>query len=632
MKKSSLYIGLICAVIIGLIYLAGAFELFEYEALDFLFKARGESNISPDIVIIEIDDKSLEEFGRWPWTRGYHAALLDIIEDYHPRAVAFDIIFSEPQLEEPQEDELLAHQSKKIENIFYAAYFTLSEDGATNKEYLRAVKATLPLPGLIENSKGFGFVNILVEPDGKVRRIPLFLEYEGKRYASLDILAAAAYLWKDATGLNIPTETGGTMWINYAADFPKFRRISFSDVASSFNCIQKGETPKIDLNIFRDKLVLIGLTATGAEDFWPTSVSPLYPGIGIRAASINTILQRNFLHRIGRFANFIILLLLGISLGVTVPKRSPFQGFLFFAILVAGLILLAVTLFNLFNLWIVLATPLILISVSYLSITLNQFVTVRIEKGLIEQELKIASRIQESILPQSLPQIGGIEVAVKCVPAKQVGGDFYDFIKFLYDVAKLKAGKLGIVIGDVSGKGVPAALFMAKAMADFRGLSHNFEEPSDALTAINDRLTQEGVPGMFVTLQYIIYEPKERVIKYSNAGHNPLIWIRNNGEAALLTQDAGSPIGIIAGSEFKTGRLSVSAGDIFIMYTDGISEARDIYQKEFGEKRILETAKTNRGLSPQALTEHLIAEVVKFSKDMPQHDDMTLIVLKIGKF
>lgn len=625
-KKSGLYIGAACALAIGLIYLLGFFELAEYQALDFLFKARGEGKVNPNIIVVEIDDRSLEEFGRWPWTRGYHAALLDIIEDYDPKVVVFDILFSEPQVEHPEEDKLLAYQSKKIENIFYAAFFDLKEDRLMR---LRPVRVTLPLPELIESSKGVGFVNILVEPDGKVRKMPILLEHEGKTYASLDALAAAYYLGKGVTELDISTDRDGMMWLNYACRFQKFERISFSDIAYSFDQIQKGEEPKIDLNVLKDKLILIGITATGAEDFWSTSVSPLYPGIGIRAAAVNTILQRDFLRRIGRFANFIVLLLLGISLGVVVPKRNPFQGLLYFAILAGGLILLAIAIFDLFNLWMALATPLILISAAYLAITLNQFIIARFEKGLIEQELKIASRIQESILPQHLPQIAGIEIGVKCVPAKQVGGDFYDFIKFLYDVVRLKEDKLGIVIGDVSGKGVPAALFMAKVMADFRGLSHDCNEPSEAMTAINDRLTEEGVSGMFVTLQYLIYEPKERAIKYSNAGHNPLVWIKNNGEAILLTQDVGSPIGIIPDSEFKTDGFPVSPGDIFIMYTDGISEARDINQKEFGENRILEIAKAERGLSAQELAEKLIAEVVKFSKNMPQHDDMTIIALKI---
>ncbi len=625
-KSGGLYIGAACALAIGLIYLLGFFELAEYQALDFLFRARGEGKVNPNIILVEIDDRSLEEFGRWPWTRGYHAALLDIIEDYDPKVVAFDILFSEPQAEHPEEDKLLAYQSKKIRNIFYAAFFDLKEDRSMR---LRPVKVTLPLPELMESSKGVGFVNILVEPDGKVRKMPILLEHEGKTYASLDALAAAAYLGKDVPELNIPTDRDGMMWLNYACRFQKFKRISFSDIAYSFDQIQKGEKPKIDLIILKDKLILIGITATGAEDFWSTSVSPLYPGIGIRAASVNTILQRDFLHRIGRFANFIILLLLGISLGVVVPKRNPFGGLLYFVILTAGLILLAVILFNLFNLWMALSTPLILISVAYLSITLNQFIIARFEKGLIEQELKIASRIQQSILPQHLPQTAGVEVGVKCVPAKQVGGDFYDFIKFLYDVIKLKEDRLGIVIGDVSGKGVPAALFMAKVMADFRGLSHDYNEPSETMAAINDRLVEEGVSGMFVTLQYLIYEPKARAIKYSNAGHNPLVWVKNNGETILLTQDVGSPIGIIPDSEFKTDGFPVSSGDIFIMYTDGISEARDINQKEFGENRILEIAKADRNLSAQELADKLVSEVANFSKGMPQHDDMTVIILKI---
>ncbi len=628
-SKGSLYIGLICALVVGLIHFLGGFELAEYQALDFLFKARGEKEVNPNIVIIEIDDKSIEEFGRWPWTRGYHAALLEILNNNKPKAIAFDIIFSEPQLEHPEEDQLLVYASKKLGNVFFAAFFTLKEDRAAKRPLLKAANLILPLPSLLENSKGVGFVNSPPEADGKIRRIPLFIEYEGKGYPSLDLVTVAHYLNADVSELNIPHDKNGMMWINYAGDFAKFNRISFSDIAYSFDQIKKGQKPKIDLTSFKGKIVLIGLTAVGSEDLWPTSFSPVYPGIGIRASAINTILQKNFIHRIAPFINFLILLIFGGSLGIVIPKRNPFQGLSIFIILVFGFVLTAILLFGFLNVWVGVVTPLTLLSVTYLAITLNQFVITRFEKGLIERELQIASRIQQSILPQTLPQTPDIELGVKCIPAKDVGGDFYDFIKFLYDFVQLKDNKLGIVIGDVSGKGVPAALFMAKTMADFRGLAHTFSEPHEALSAINNRLVEEGVSGMFVTLLYLIYEPKERVIKYSNGGHNPLIKITAAGEAQLLTQDVGSPIGIMPGSEFRTDEIKFREGDLFIIYTDGISEARDKREKEFGETRILELARQYRNLPAQELAEKITSEVINFSRGMPQHDDMTVIVLKI---
>lgn len=629
MKKSGLLIGVICALVLGVPYLLGWFGPLEYQGLDFLFKARGARPVNPDIIVVEIDDRAINDFGRWPWPRGYHAEILDILGKYKPKAIVFDILFTEPQAEHPEEDEKLAIQAKKLGNVFFSSFFDLKTDKAIRGKNLIARNETLPLKELIQSAKGYGFVNITVEPDGKVRKIPLFITYRGKDYPSIDVIAAAHYLGVEAPELGLNTDGRGSMWINYGGSFDKFKRVSFSDIPISANQADAGEKPNIDLNIFKDKIVLIGLTATGTEDYWSTSVSALYPGVGIRASSINTILRKDFINRVFTPEIFLVLLFLGAAFGLVIPKRAPFEGLTFFLVVVSGIILSAALVFRFFNIWMDFATMLVLCFVAYPAITLNQFIKTRFEKGLIEKELQIASRIQQSILPQSLPQVEGIEIGVKCVPAKHVGGDFYDFIKLIYDFVKLKENRLGIVIGDVSGKGVPAALYMAKAMADFRGISHDSNEPSQALTAINDRLVEEGISGMFVTLQYLVYNPKEKVVRYSNGGHNPLIMITAAGEAKSFIQDVGSPVGIIPGSEFKTDEIKIREGDLFIMYTDGISEARNTGNKEFTEERILEIGKKNRDLDAQKLAERLVEEVVNFSKGMPQHDDMTVITLKI---
>lgn len=628
-KRSGLLIGIICALVLGIPYFLGWFGMLEYQGMDLLFRARGARPVNPNIIVIEIDDRAINDFGRWPWPRGYHAELLDILEKYKPKAIVFDILFTESQAEHPEEDEKLAVEAKKLGNVFFASFFDLKTDKAIRGKNLIARNETLPLKELIQGAKGYGFVNITVEPDGKVRKMPLFITYQGKDYPSLDVIAAAYYLGVDPSKLGLNTDGRGSMWINYGGGFDKFKRVSFSDIPISANQIDAGEKPNIDLNIFKDKIVLIGLTATGTEDYWSTSVSALYPGVGIRASSINTILRKDFISRVFTPEIFLILLFLGAAFGLVIPKRAPFEGLTFFLVVVSGIIISAVLIFRFFNIWMDFATMLVLCFIAYPAITLNQFIITRFEKGLIEKELQIASRIQQSILPQSLPQVEGVEIGVKCVPAKHVGGDFYDFIKLIYDFVKLKEDRLGIVIGDVSGKGVPAALFMAKAMADFRGISHDYNEPDEAMTAINDKLVEEGVSGMFVTLQYLIYKPKERKIKYSNGGHNPLVWVKSTGDVLSLTQSVGSPVGIIPGSEFTADEFPVSSGDVFVMYTDGISEARDKNSKEFGEKRILDAALFNRRLPAQGLAEKLVEDVENFSQGMPQHDDMTVIILKI---
>ena len=628
-KKNGLLIGAICALILGLPYLLGWFEMLEYQGLDLLFKARGPRPVNSNIIVIEIDDRAINDFGRWPWPRGYHAELLDIIGKYKPKAVVFDILFTEPEAEHPEEDKKLAIEAKKLGNVFFGSFFDL-ESGRTGKNSgLIARKETSPLQELVQGARGCGFVNTQVEPDGKIRKLPLYITYGGKAYPSIALMAAAYYLGVGPSDLHIDTDDKYFMWINYPGDFNRFKRVSFSDIPKSANQIEAGEKPDLDLNIFKDKLVLIGLTATGSEDYWSTSVSTMYPGIGIHTSSINTILRKDFIKRVSGAGIFLILLFLGAAFGIIIPKRAPFEGLTFFLTVITGIAVSAILFFKFFNIWMDYSTMLLLCTVAYSATTLNQFIITRFEKGLVEKELQIASRIQQSILPQSLPDVEGVEIGVKCVPAKHVGGDFYDFINLIYDFVKLKESRLGIVIGDVSGKGVPAALFMAKAMADFRSISHDHNEPDDALSAINERLVKEGISGMFVTLQYLIYKPKERKIKYSNGGHNPLVWVKDNGDVVALTQPVGSPIGIIPGSEFTADEFAVSPGDVFVMYTDGISEARDKNQKEFGEKRILDTSLFNRGLSAQGLADKLVGEVAKFSQGMPQHDDMTVIVLKI---
>ncbi|HRZ66724.1 MAG TPA: CHASE2 domain-containing protein, partial [Candidatus Omnitrophota bacterium] len=287
MKKSGLYIGLICCTIIGLAYLLGFFELAEYQGMDILFKLRGPRPVSPDIVIIEIDDASLKAFGRWPWDRGYHAELLDIIEDYGPKTIVFDILFSEPQEDKPGEDKKLAEQTRKTGNIFYSAFFDLSQDNI-RKNIIKPRDITMPLPELRESAKGVGFVNILVEPDGKVRKVPLTIGHDGSEFASIDMLAAAHFTGVNSSKLKIQTDANGMMWINYPGEFARFKRISFAEVALSGIQAQDGEKASTDLGILKDKIVIIGMTATGSEDFWATPMSTLYPGVGIRASAVNT--------------------------------------------------------------------------------------------------------------------------------------------------------------------------------------------------------------------------------------------------------------------------------------------------------------------------------------------------------
>ncbi|MDD4878970.1 MAG: CHASE2 domain-containing protein, partial [Candidatus Omnitrophica bacterium] len=322
-KRSGLLIGLVCAAVIGLGYLLGLLDLAEYQGLDLLFKMRGPQPASPDIAIIEIDDASIKAFGRWPWDREYHAELLDIIDDYGPKTIVFDIIFSEPEEDKPEDDIMLSKQTKITGNVFYSAFFDLSQDDL-RKNIIKPRDITLPLPELQRNAKGVGFVNILVEPDGKVRKIPVELTHEGNEYLSLDVLAAAHFLGIPPGKLDVRTDANRMMWINYPGEYAGFKRVSYAAVALAGVQAQDGEKPVVDLKALKDKIVIIGLTATGSEDFWATPMSTLYPGVGIRASAINTILRKDFIKRVARPEVLFIILIIGAAVGLTLPKRTPF--------------------------------------------------------------------------------------------------------------------------------------------------------------------------------------------------------------------------------------------------------------------------------------------------------------------
>lgn len=217
-KRSGLLIGIICALVLGIGYLFGWFDPLEYQGLDLLFKVRGQRPVSQDIIVIEIDDNALKNFGRWPWPRGQHAEFLDLVREYRPKAVVFDIVFSEPQEIAPEEDLQFAEQAKRSDNVFFSAFFETTAD-KLKKNKFKPGGLTLPLPILRESAKGVGFVNIAVEPDGKVRRSPIRMKYGNREYFSIDLLAVSDFLGKEPSGLAIPVDINGAMWINFPGTF-----------------------------------------------------------------------------------------------------------------------------------------------------------------------------------------------------------------------------------------------------------------------------------------------------------------------------------------------------------------------------------------------------------------------------
>jgi sigma-B regulation protein RsbU (phosphoserine phosphatase) len=241
-------------------------------------------------------------------------------------------------------------------------------------------------------------------------------------------------------------------------------------------------------------------------------------------------------------------------------------------------------------------------------------------------ELQIAAEIQQSFLPDQLPVIKGFDIAARSVMAKEVGGDFFDVIPF--EVIPLEMGTYGILIADVSGKGVPAALFMALSRIVVRVNALWHRDPAKAIGFANDIITQDSKAGMFVTLFYGSLSEKSRTLTYVNAGHNPPLLYRLKTKTFEELMPTGIFIGGIEHQEYSSRTVDIGEGDIIVLYTDGITESINEKEEMFGEDRLRSIIREHTGLSALGIMEKILVGVDSFAIGQPQFDDITLMVIK----
>jgi sigma-B regulation protein RsbU (phosphoserine phosphatase) len=242
-------------------------------------------------------------------------------------------------------------------------------------------------------------------------------------------------------------------------------------------------------------------------------------------------------------------------------------------------------------------------------------------------ELAIAAEIQRSFLPDTIPQIEHFDIAAKSIMAKEVGGDFFDVIPF--ELIPLQKDRLAILIADVSGKGIPAALFMAlsRIVVRVNAIWHQ-KEPADAIRDANAIIAADSKTGMFVTLFYGILDATDRSLTYVNAGHNPPLVCRGSNGSFLELPATGMAIGAIAEAEYTSDRVVLEPDDVVVLYTDGVTEAENARGEMFGEERLRETIARVRAHPAEEIMAAVLEEVKAFTGNTPQSDDITLMVVR----
>jgi sigma-B regulation protein RsbU (phosphoserine phosphatase) len=246
------------------------------------------------------------------------------------------------------------------------------------------------------------------------------------------------------------------------------------------------------------------------------------------------------------------------------------------------------------------------------------------QRERINRELEIAREVQERLFPQELPKIEGLDYYGACRPALGVGGDYYDFIE-------LPENKFGIAIGDISGKGIGASLMMASLQASLRGQAIHFKSDlAGLMKQINSLVYEASTSNRYATFFYAQYEASTRKLAYVNAGHNPPFLIRKSGELVKL-EEGGAVVGMLPPMfvDYKQGEIELQPGDTLIGFTDGISEAMNPNEEEWGEDAMLEELKTITDKPSKEILPHIVACADKFASGAKQHDDMTMIIVKV---
>ena len=242
-------------------------------------------------------------------------------------------------------------------------------------------------------------------------------------------------------------------------------------------------------------------------------------------------------------------------------------------------------------------------------------------KERMESELKIAHALQGAILPKTMPDNPTYSGHALMTPAREMGGDFYDFFT-------LDDGRLSVVMADVSGKGVPAAFFMAIARTVMRAAAARYPTPGPCLQEVNDAICEQNPQDLFVTLFYGILDPNSGDFVYANAGHNPPFVVRHLGDVSPLPMTGGMAVGVMPGIPYDEEAVTLAPGDTMFLYTDGITEAMNVDHEEFTEARLETVLADGHGLPVDTVLTNVTSAVVSFVGEAEQSDDITCIVLR----
>ncbi|WP_320172751.1 CHASE2 domain-containing protein [Maridesulfovibrio sp.] len=644
----------------ALVLLPSFFDRMESTLYDMRIRLAGNIPAASDIVLLNIDDASLEELGKWPWDRGIHGQAIETLTRCDAKLIAYDIVFHgqgskggdarliqavrQGRVLLPAGFSLISEPEKIILplNEYKVALSKSLLDSPTPSlnEISQADRAFMPLPSLADSAIGIGHISASPDEDGVLRRIPLLISLNGAPLPSIDLRTAMGIMdikyaeWTDGQlklsdengrEITIPLDQQGHMAVNFVGLWGHgFTSLSFHDVIAASG----DEEAEADLrNIIKGKTVFIGLTSSGSTDIGPTPIASAEPLVTIHSNAVNTILQQKFIRNAPQWSVLLIAIfmvglicLLSVRFG---PRKFVIASALLIILYAAGNAVLFVTTGIMLNLSgiLYLAGSTFLVTLGFKSLLLYaENEEQRIEKEKLQVQLDAAARIQSHFWPKN-PDLGnGDSIYAYCSPALFVGGDFYDIID-------LEDGSWMIYLADVSGKGLPAALVMASAWTQIRSHAPKYKSPDKLLCAVNnDIFPFLERDSNFVTVFILRYFPDSGLLQWVNAGHMPPLIINKDGKKEVKGK-TGLPLGVMDDTKYELAETVLRTGESCIMMSDGVTEAEDSEKNLFGDERVLETLLNG---DPESRGERLAKAVSNWRNGIEQNDDTTIVEVRKG--
>ncbi len=622
-----------------------------------------------DVVIIDIDEKSLGKFGQFPWNRIVFAEILDKLNESNPKAIGFDIFFTEKDKQSPDAviksyglipsdiaelqnlkspDDIFSEKLKESKSIIAV----LGSNVPSHSNYDRKAKARFLSKGgepkqftysypysigslevLEKNVKGLGSISFLDQLDGIIRSLPLIVQFNKKMYPTMGLEMVRVgskqkniYVELNEVGIQrisarphkIDSDPNGIIWIKYKKS-DKNQYISAGDVYDG----------KFQTDFFKDKYVLIGASAQGLFDLVKTPLGVTIPGVEVHANVIENILDQSYLVRNPNTYIFELLFSIIVALITFIlsQKVKPKLSLSIFFGNILAIIIIGFSIYKFRSELVDMSYPIFIVTVTFLTglyfrfIEENKIALDNLQKeAKLLKERELAAGVQKSLFPD----ISKFEnfIFARNVPARDVSGDYFDVVRSTPE-------EYFFTLADVSGKGVKAGMYMAKASSIFRTLT-NLKFPLEKVVfGVNNELVEAKFKGMFVTAVFGKLNIKTGELVFINAGHESILTFDQNKNYEYIKSEM-PPIGIVkyfTESMVKSNTMNLK-DKTFVVYTDGVTEGYLKNGEELGAEGVQKIIDGMSEVTPKTIVESIEKELNWGAEKL--RDDITCMAININ--